>query len=291
MKRGAILILVLEVILVISTLTVFFLKNIENELIYTNQILPEHYSQVNIDSILSITITNLYAYLNDFEDLENFYEKINNVVHEKISKDFSVKIVNEDGKIPINIKYIPLLEQLFFLIGCNYEDTQSLIFDLNNFLSKNDDRRNFRIDQLLDEESFKKIFVKKNGFLSKKWRFFLENTTTEEIDAINITETSDAVLHAICLLEGWNFAHLKSVLNENFFLTPLDQSNILANLYAHGLIPQKIPFLKSKSSVFAVKIIDTNDFTAKLFQFLIKINNLHDYNGFPFEIISQTNKF
>jgi hypothetical protein len=217
-------------------------------------------------------------------------KKIRTCVEENFGKDVNFALSAEDNKIPLKLEFLNLLEQLFFVIGVSYQETRALISELEDFFTANKLDLT-RPEQLLTLPTFRNLFVDGNGFFTEKWRLFIENVTCQDTDAIALLGLSDELLSAICSLENWRFGDAKDALNQAEFLNKDLQNSVFVELYARGCTVHNPGLFREKNSCFKLAITRKIKELGLSETHFIKHNTACDFCGFPFEIISLTNKF
>ncbi|MDR3274330.1 MAG: hypothetical protein LBS87_03315 [Puniceicoccales bacterium] len=276
--------------LVMSALAVSFLHIVESEFTYINQINPCLNFQLKKDSVLSIAITYLYSYLAEGQSLDECRQKIERCIGDNFDADVRFLLAPEDNKIPLRPEFLALFRQLFFAMELDSQDAKSLLCELEELFSAKKQGPS-KLECLFGLPTFRRVFVDENGFLTEKWRIFAKNATCQGTDAVALCELSDELLNAVCTLEGWNLDDAKAALQSASFFSKDSPNDIFGELYSRGCSVHHPGLFKGKSSRFNLAItVKTGDI--KLMEnYIIKYNFLHNWCGFPFEIISQTSKF
>jgi hypothetical protein len=280
-RKGSILALVFGIVLIIGTLSVSFLIDVEDKIIYLNQIDPNIDWRIKNDSALSIVITNLYLYLVKNYDWGEHMRKTEQYIEKILGPDVHFSIVPEDNKIPLTARFLPLFEQLFFAMNLDFKDVKLLIFELGEFFDENDCGM-LEIRYLLTLPAFKRIFVDENGFLTKQWQIFTENVTCQNTGAVSLCGLSDELLRVVCALENWRISDAKTILQNASFS---NLGDIFTELHSGGCVIRNPEFFRSKNCWFNLTItIESGDVRmAKVYA--IGYNPFYNWFGLPFEVI------
>jgi hypothetical protein len=290
MRRGSILELILGIILIVSALTISFLSVVGNEVAYVAQISPCTDFLARSDSALSVAVVNLHSYVDGECDLPSCRKRIDACIGEDPDGNTNLILSVEDNKIPLCPAFLDLLRHLFLTIGVRFQDAAALICELEEFFAA--DRLSLaHHEQMLALPTFKSLFLGEDGFFTEKWRLFTENTTCQDTEAIALHDLSDELLRAICALENWRFEDAKSALGEASFLDNNSQNNPIVNLYEMGCAIRDQILFKERSSCFKLTVTSEMDELRLVDVHFIKHDAMGNFCGFPFVIISLTNKF
>jgi hypothetical protein len=284
MRRGSILVLMLGIVLIMSALAVSFLHVVKEEITYIGQIDPAVDFRVKNDSALSIAITSLYSYMSKDYSLDECRKNIERCMGDNLGSDVTFLLTPEDNKVPLRSEFLALLEQLFFAIELDYPEVRSLMSDLKElFELKKQGPSN--VEHLLALPAFKRVFVKKNGFFTKKWQTFTKNVTCLETDTIALHELNDELLQAICSMEDWRFDDAKIALQSAPASSGNFQNNAFTELYFHGCVVRDPGLFKGKNTYFNLAITVKTDDVTLTKNYTITYNPFHNWYGFPFEVV------
>lgn len=279
MKKGSILVLVLGLVLILSYITVSFLENINTEITHIDQLNQRYDYYVHVDSILSMVIANLYSYINRQITFTECCTRIDKKITDVYGDSQHVNIHPLDGRIALIPENLGIIEQLFSQNGVSLDCFSGIA----NFLEKKNAHFGWPIEALLEDEDIREFFTDDRGFLTENWQLLVENTTTERTGGLNILFSPDAVLRALCALEGWDIGQVQACIHSKNFLDNFEE-DFLQELQTHGLTDHEFLSLKNDLSTFVVNISPDNHPEKYSQNFLITIDPEANYNGLPFVV-------